>query len=266
MFRLVVFFLTYFKATADWVQTFNEDFHDLSQWEVTHECSTHGGCIHNEEEQVYLKDQVSVRDGMLHITASKHHHYTPHTGPRKYRSGRVKSYHSFSQRHGRFEASVKLPKGQGMWPAVWMMPKNGNCWPTSGEIDIMEYVGKDPDRIHGHYHFGEFCNHHWAQTDPEICGQTGAAHHVGFQTLTNDFHRYAVEWTESYISWSIDGHEYYRLEPSKCKNPARISLPDKPFYFILNLAVGGKWPGSPDHTTNFPQTLQIDFVRAFKWE
>ncbi len=132
----------------------NFDTLDTSFWNVIHNCSTYNNCLHNEETQVYLRDQVGVSNGLLYITATNDPFVVAEseTGSttRAFRSGKIEAA-SFAQAYGKFEARIRLPQGQanGLWPAFWMMPREAICWPMGGEIDVMEWVGKDPDRIFG---------------------------------------------------------------------------------------------------------------------
>ncbi|RHY30606.1 hypothetical protein DYB32_004195 [Aphanomyces invadans] len=154
------------SAVAQWQVTFEDHFDhlDLTKWQVYHECSTHHDCIHNDEKQVYLRDQVYVDNGHLVLEASNVSHYSPASGERHFRSAKLDTATSFSQRFGKFEARIRLPRGAGMWPAFWycsvcgllrshgrcrFMPKGGQCWPMDGEIDIVEYVGQTPQTIYG---------------------------------------------------------------------------------------------------------------------
>ncbi|EQC38697.1 hypothetical protein SDRG_04392 [Saprolegnia diclina VS20] len=241
---------------AGWQVTFEDNFDVLnkSRWTIANECSTEHECAHNKEEQVYLASQVRVEDGNLVVEATRDAYTSPAAGTRQYRSGRLDSSGSFAQQFGRFEARIKLPVGLGMWPAFWLMPRGGRCWPTDGEIDIMEYVGQSPDQIHG------ACNRNF-HDDKAVCGKTGKSKQVD---LDNGFHVYAVEWTPTAISWYFDGQLYYVLDSNQCTDKAPFYIPQKTFYIILNLAVGGTWPGSPSASTVFPQRMLVDYVRVYK--
>ncbi|KDO27785.1 hypothetical protein SPRG_07384 [Saprolegnia parasitica CBS 223.65] len=247
---------------AGWQVTFEDNFNALnkSRWKIANECSTEHGCAHNNEEQVYLASQVRVEDGNLVVEATNQPYTSPAAGTRQFRSGRLDSSGSFAQQFGRFEARIKLPVGRGMWPAFWLMPRGGRCWPTDGEIDIMEYVGQSPDQIHGNYHFGPSCNRNF-HDDKAVCGKAGKSKQVA---LDKDFHVYAVEWTPTSISWFFDGQLYYVLTNAQCTDKAQFFIPQKAFYIILNVAVGGTWPGSPSASTVFPQRMLVDYVRVYK--
>nr|AIG55753.1 secreted protein [Thraustotheca clavata] len=251
------------NISESWQLTFEDDFNslDASRWSMANECSTANGCIHNNEKQVYLRSQVYAENGNLVLEATDNEYTSPgNAGVRKYRSGKVDSAQSFAQQYGRFEARIKLPVGVGMWPAFWLMPRGGRCWPTDGEIDIMEYVGQTPNRVYGNYHFGQKCNGN-LHYDNSVCGETGRSKQVN---LSQDYHVYSVEWTPKSISWFIDGELYYTLDNNLCKKKELFFIPNKPFYIIFNLAVGGDWPGSPNSNTVFPQRMYIDYIRVYQ--
>ncbi|RHX99241.1 hypothetical protein DYB25_001430 [Aphanomyces astaci] len=247
---------------SEWELTFEDHFDrlDLAKWHVHHDCSTHRDCAHNDEKQVYLRDQAYVQNGHLVLEASNLTHVSEASGTRRYRSAKLDTAHSFSQRYGKFEARIQFPRGAGMWPAL--MPKGGRCWPMDGEIDIVEYVGQTPQTIYGNYHFGGACNAN-LHDDPAVCGPTGASQND--DSLSYAFHEYSVVWTPTSIQWFMDGQEFYRLPPkSGCRKPASFFLPSKPFYIILNFAVGGTWPGDPTAATTFPQRMVVDYVKVYQ--
>jgi beta-glucanase (GH16 family) len=169
-----------------------------------------------------------------------------------YTSARLKTQGKFDWTYGHFEARIKIPYGQGMWPAFWMMGSTGGGWPACGEIDIMESLGKEPSIVHGTMHGPGYSG---AQ------GPTASYAMPGPAKLTDDFHVFAVEWETNVIRWYFDGQLY------SSKTPADIGsnntwVFDHPFYFLINNAVGGGWPGNPDATTVFPQKMTIDYVRV----
>ncbi|MBO3739533.1 glycoside hydrolase family 16 protein [Actinoplanes flavus] len=218
-----------------------------------------GGGFGNSELQYYTNSTSNVRQdgqGHLAITARKENpaYYQCWYGTCQYTSGRILTSGKFTQKYGRFEASIKVPKGQGIWPAFWMLGDNlGSVgWPQSGEIDIMENVGKEPNKLYGTIH------------GP---GYSGGASIGGSRTLGaplgDAFHSYAVEWSPNLIVWYLDGAEYFRVTPASLGG--RQWVFDHPFFMILNVAVGGNWPGSPDASTSFPQTMLVDYVRVSAW-
>ncbi len=177
-------------------------------------------------------------------------------GPCQYTSARLVSKGKFEIRYGRFEARVKIPRGQGIWPAFWLLGSNIDSvsWPQCGEIDIMENIGREPSMVHGTIH------------GPGYSGGNGIS---GTYTLPNngvfsdDFHIFAIEWSPNEIRWYVDGVNYKTTTVQDL--PAGTTwVFDHPFFIIMNSAVGGGWPGNPDGTTVFPQTMLIDYVRVYK--
>ncbi|MEU7902871.1 family 16 glycosylhydrolase [Actinoplanes sp. NPDC049118] len=224
---------------------------DASKWKF----DIGGGGWGNNERQYYTNSTSNVsQDGQGHlaITARKENpgNYQCHYGTCQYTSGRILTADKFSQRYGRFEAGIKVPKGQGIWPAFWML--GGNNWPTTGEIDIMENVGKEPNTVYGTVH------------GPGYSGGEGIGgnRNIG-APLSNAFHNYSVEWSPNLIVWFLDGSEYFRVTPASLGGDQWVF--DHAFFMILNVAVGGNWPGYPDASTVFPQTMLVDYVRVSAW-
>ncbi len=216
---------------------------------------TGGGGWGNNELQYYTNSTRNVQhdgQGRLAITARQENpsNLQCHYGTCRYTSGRILTAGKVTQAYGRFEASIKIPRGQGIWPAFWML--GGNDWPNTGEIDIMENVGHITNTVHGTVH------------GP---GYSGGAGIGGSRTigapLGDTFHTYAVDWSPNLIVWYLDGSEYFRITPSGIRGNRWVF--DHPFFMILNVAVGGNWPGNPDGSTSFPQTMLIDYVRVSAW-
>jgi beta-glucanase (GH16 family) len=157
------------------------------------------------------------------------------------------------QMHGRFEARIKVPQGQGIWPAFWMLGADiGQVgWPRSGEIDIMENIGKEPDIVHGTVH------------GPGYSGDKafGAPSRLARDRYADDLHVFAVEWEAGEIRWYRDGIHYHTARPDLVKGEWVF---ERPFFMLLNLAVGGHWPGNPDGTTVLPQRMLVDWVRVYR--
>lgn len=209
--------------------------------------------IWNGEQQLYVDpsfqadgdhplglETTTVRDGVLNITADKAPPATPYGY--RYISGLITSEPSFSQTYGLFEIRAKLPKGKGLWPAVWLLPVSKK-WPP--EIDIMEMLGDRPTRYYTTLHSKASGTHE----------QSHIPAHEGVD-LSADFHTYAVDWGAQEMVFYFDDREV-----------ARAPTPEdmhQPFYVLINLAVGGKWPGNPDDSTVFPATLQVDWVRVWQ--
>jgi len=176
-------------------------------------------------------------------------------GSCQYTSARLLTADRFTQAYGRFESRMKIPRGQGIWPAFWMLGNDiGSVgWPTSGEIDIMENVGFEPSTVHGTLHGPGYSGG----------GGIGAGYSLpGGAPFANDFHTFAVDWAPDSITWSVDGVTYSRKTPADL--PGRWVY-DHPFFMIMNVAVGGFWPGNPDGSTVFPQQLVVDYVRVFAY-
>jgi beta-glucanase (GH16 family) len=172
-------------------------------------------------------------------------------GACRYTSGRVLTAGTFEQKYGHFEARIKIPRGQGIWPAFWLL--GGNNWPAEGEIDVMEVLGHAPDTLYGTAH-GPGYSGADAPTRKKVLPAP----------LSDGFHTYAVNWTPKLIVWYLDGTEYFRLTPADLDG--RSWVYDHPFHLILNVAVGGRWPGAPDASTVFPQTMLVDYVRVKAWD
>ncbi len=225
---------------------------DQSKWRF----DTGGGQNGNNERQYYTDStNNAVHDGQgnLVITARKENpnNYQCYYGRCEYTSARLQTASTFTQTYGRFEARIKIPRGQGIWPAFWMLGNDlGSAgWPNSGEIDIMENVGKEPNTVYGTIH------------GPGYSGAEGitGSRNIG-RPLADDFHTYRVDWEPNSIVWYLDGAEYFRLDPSKLGGDRWVF--DHPFFMILNVAVGGNWPGYPDYSTQFPQQMLVDYVRV----
>ncbi len=205
----------------------------------------------NGESQFYTDRTSNVvqRGGNLVITARQEAYQGF-----QYTSARVITSNKFSQRYGKMEARIKIPRGQGIWPAFWMLGQDFGSvgWPASGEIDIMENVGKEPNVVYGTVH------------GPGYSGGAGitGSRNIG-RPLADDFHTYGIEWSPGLIRWLLDGQEYHRITPATLGG--RQWVFDKPFFLLLNVAVGGAWPGYPDGSTQFPQEMLVDWVRVNAW-
>ncbi|MBG6140303.1 ricin-type beta-trefoil lectin domain protein [Longispora fulva] len=215
---------------------------DTSKWRY----DLGGGGWGNHELQTYTNSTANAaHDGQGHlvITARKE-------ANGGYTSARLLTAGTFSQTYGSFEASIRIPRGQGIWPAFWMLGQ-GAQWPDNGEIDIMENIGREPSTVYGTMH------------GP---GYSGAGGKGGSRTLPNGekladtFHRYGVDWSPNLIVWKLDGQEYFRTTPAAI--PGKTWVFDHPFYLLLNVAVGGDWPGYPDGSSTYPQQMVIDYVRV----
>jgi beta-glucanase (GH16 family) len=190
-------------------------------------------------------------EGHLAITARRENYLG-----REYTSARINTKGLFTQERGRFEARIKLPVGQGIWPAFWLLGANFETvgWPDCGEIDIMEYRGQEPNILHGSLH------------GPGYSGGDAITQHYtlpGAEGFNGDFHVFAVEWEADTLTWFVDSTTYHVVTPSSLPRGGSWVF-DHPFFIILNVAVGGYFVGSPDATTTFPQTMLVDYVRVYR--
>ncbi|MBI1368446.1 MAG: family 16 glycosylhydrolase [Planctomycetes bacterium] len=223
-----------------WKLTFDDEFNgdtlDVTKWTP----ADPWGRERNNELQAYVPEAITLKDGVLHIRADRG--AAKYAGRmRQYTSGMMTTAMKFAQRYGRFEFRFRAPAGRGFWPAIWMLP-NPPSWPP--EIDVMELIGHEPDKVH--------MTHHWHDAEHRLRSDTAEWTGPDFSA---DFHTIAVEWTPTYIAWFIDGVERQR---------STRSIPDTPMFILLNLAVGGDWPGPPDANTKFPSDFQIDYVRVYE--
>jgi beta-glucanase (GH16 family) len=247
-------------ADNGWKLVWSEEFDgpeiDLSKWD--YDIDGHGWG--NNELQYYTKEKRNayIEDGKLIIKALKEEYEgSPYTSAKLVTRGKV------DWTYGRFEIRAKLPQGQGIWPAIWMMPTDLEIhgeWPSCGEIDILELCGHEPNKVHGTLHMG---NPHYYK---------GGDFTLKNGTFADDFHTFTLDWTPTEMRWYIDGQLYYkssewytREEEASEKQPYNAPF-NKPFYLMLNLAVGGNWPGYPNEETVFPQTFEVDYIRIYQPE
>ena len=232
--------------TLVWSDEFDGEAIDLQNWTYDLGASGWG----NAELQNYTSNSENayVSDGHLLIVAKQEGvHYS---------SARLKSIGLQEFEHGRIDVRAILPYGQGIWPAIWMLGANfpTSGWPACGEIDIMELIGSSPSTVHGTLHFGA----DWTQHN--YIGQ-GTSLPLG-QTFADEFHVFSIDWSEEGITWLIDDQPFYSVTSGVTGSQPYPF--DNPFFFILNVAVGGEWPGYPDATTTFPQFMAVDYVRVFQ--
>jgi beta-glucanase (GH16 family) len=206
----------------------------------------------NNELQYYTdrQENVVVEDGMLKITARQESFQGSN-----YTSGRILTKGLFEQSYGRFEARIKLPWGQGLWPAFWMLGDDSDgtvSWPQIGEIDIMENRGNEPTISHGSVHGPGY-------SAGEAISKSYELTNSRFDT---EFHVFGIEWGPDYINYYIDDVLYNQITPDDATGEWVFN--DNPFYIILNVAVGGSFAGSTNASTVFPQTMYVDYVRVYK--
>ncbi|NRB83790.1 MAG: glycoside hydrolase family 16 protein [Winogradskyella sp.] len=210
----------------------------------------------NNELQYYTDrpENVSVENGVLKITARQESFEGS-----GYTSARLITKGLFQQKYGRFEARVKLPTGQGLWPAFWLLgdDSNGDIWPQIGEIDVMEYLGDEPTQIFGTIHGPQYSG-----------GESISKEYVlDADRFDTGFHIFGIEWTPNVINFYVDDKLYQTLKPADVEEETNGEgewvFDDREFYMILNMAVGGNLPGPPNADTMFPQTMYVDYVRVY---
>jgi beta-glucanase (GH16 family) len=211
---------------------------------------TGGGGWGNQELQNYTTSNATVKDGYLTIIAKKE-------GP-DYTSSRIKTQNKKSFKYGRIDIRARLPKGQGLWPALWML---GNSfpdvgWPKCGEIDIMEMIGGSgrEKTTHG--------TPHWYESAATPHASYEGHYDLSSGTFADKFHVFTITWDANKITWYMDDIKFHEIDIT----PANLSEFRESYFFIFNIAVGGQWPGNPDGSTVFPQQMVVDYVRVFQPE
>jgi len=248
-------------AESRWTLVWSDEFNgpdgsrpDAAKWKF----EVGGNGWGNQELQYYTTrpENSFIRGGNLVIQTLQESFTGTDRVTRNYTSARMTTQGLFEQAYGRFEARVKIPRGQGIWPAFWLLGNDfGKVgWPACGEIDIMENIGKEPSTIHGSMH------------GPGYSGDfdfTSVYKLPGGVNFFDDFHVFAIEWEPGTVRFYVDQELYSTFTPSRL--PAgRKWVFDHPFFIVLNVAVGGLWPGLPDSTTVFPQAMLVDYVRVYK--
>jgi uncharacterized protein (TIGR03437 family) len=246
---------------AGWTLTWSDEFNEPNGSGVNPQkwtMETGGGGWGNNELEYYTNrlQNAYLENGSLVIKAINETYTGPDGVRRNYTSARLKTQDKFAQAYGRFEARIKIPFGQGLWPAFWMLgsdiPQIG--WPRCGEIDIMENIGKEPSTVHGTIH------------GPGYSGSAGigAAYTLlNGERFADTYHIYAIEWQPELIRWYVDGTLYKTVTRNDLPGGATWVF-NHPFFVLLNVAVGGSWPGNPEAGTVFPQTMLVDYVRVYQ--
>ncbi|HSC45057.1 MAG TPA: glycoside hydrolase family 16 protein [Candidatus Acidoferrum sp.] len=249
------------SGSSRWSLTWSDEFNtpnnstpDPAKW--TYDLG--GAGWGNQELETYTSrpQNSQIHNGNLVITARKEDFTGADGIPRNYTSARLKTQYRFSQAYGRFEARIKIPRGQGIWPAFWLLGDDIDRvdWPQCGEIDIMENIGREPTLNNGSLHASTF-------TGPTSDATKTIPLSDG-RALADDFHIYAIEWEHDVVRFYLDDNNYATFLKSDWR-PAGQWTFDHPFFILLNVAVGGAWPGSPDSTTQFPQEMLVDYVRVY---
>jgi beta-glucanase (GH16 family) len=214
-----------------------------------------GGGWGNNELETYTNRRTNswIEGGKLIIAARSETFTGSDNIQRNYTSARLKTQGKAAWTLGRMEARIKLPRGQGIWPAFWMLGTNITSagWPTCGEIDILENIGREPYIVHGTVHGPDYSG-----------GNAIGGGLTNAVPVADDFHLYAIEWEAARIRWFMDNRLYFTVTPANLPGGAQWVF-DHPHFFILNVAVGGAWPGNPNGSTVFPQKMEVDYVRVY---
>ncbi len=247
------------RAGTNGQPTWSDEFDsiDFNNWSF----EVGGGGWGNYELQYYTNGQnASIQydsqagSNVLVIEARRQGGFNCWYGACTYTSTRMISKGKKSFRYGRIEARIKLPQTQGIWPAFWMLGNNFDSvgWPHSGEIDIMEHVGFEPNLTHGSLH------------GPGYSGATPLTGTADLgQIVSANYHVFAIDWNASGITWFVDGRQFYHVSRAQVEQYGPWVY-DQPFWLLLNVAVGGTWPGSPDGSSTFPQRMYVDYVRVYQ--
>lgn len=239
-------------ARDGWVLTWSDEFDGDAIRRTDWTFDLGGGGWGNGEAQVYtdLPANARLQDGLLIIEAHKE---ANDQGGFQFTSARLKTQGLKTFQYGRIEARLKVPAGAGFWPAFWMLGANFDTvgWPDCGEIDIMEFIGRDPNVVMGTLHGPGYSG---------ALGLSGRSLHDA--PVSDGFHTYAVEWSRDQISWFFDDVEYHTLTRSDVGEDRWVF--DKPFFLILNLAVGGTLGGFISPETAFPSAVYVDYVRVYQ--
>lgn len=239
---------------AGWQLVWSDEFSqadgtspDASQWGF----DIGGGGWGNGELEYYTSrtNNARIENGRLVIEAKAENY-----NGSSYTSARLLTKHKWAWIYGRMEARIQIPRTQGLWPAFWMLGTNIDSagWPTCGEIDIMECIGKEPKKVYGTIH------------GPGYSGGNGVGgSYASVPDVADDFHIFAVEWNTNVIRWYFDGINYFTATPASIGG--NIWVFDHEHFILLNMAVGGGWPGYPDGTTILPQKMLVDYVRVYTY-
>ena len=239
---------SYDGMSLTWADEFDGEAINPANW--TYDLGSGNGGWGNNELQSYSNSSNNsfVGDGKLFILAEK-------VGENAYASARLKSLGLKEFQYGRIDVRAMLPKGQGVWPAIWMLGANypDVGWPACGEIDIMELLGHLPGTVHG--------TAHWGADWPSWTHQ-GATSSIYPEHFDEEFHLFSIEWEQDQINFLRDDQVYFTITPSMMQGQPYPF--NNPFFFILNVAVGGNWPGNPDESSEFPVFMAVDYVRVYQ--
>lgn len=248
------------KAATGWTLIWSDEFNqpdgsspDSSKWVF----ETGGDGWGNNELETYTSrtNNARIEGGKLVIEARQENYTNTDGITRSFTSSRLKTQGKFSWTYVRVEARIKIPRGQGIWPAIWMLGTNINSapWPNCGEIDIMENIGAEPSTVHGTIHGPGYSGEN---------GIGGPSTLPGGAVVADDFHLFAMEWETNRIAWYMDNQLYFAATPAILPGGSQWVF-TRPQFLLLNLAVGGNWPGNPNGSTTFPQRMTVDYVRVY---
>jgi beta-glucanase (GH16 family) len=239
-------------ARPGWRLVWHDEFDTAVGPDWVYEVGTGTNGWGNNEDEYYTsrRENVRVEQGMLVVEARRERYEA-----KEFTSARLKTEGRKAFRYGRVEARMQIPRGEGVWPAFWMLGADIHTahWPQAGEIDIMENIGREPNQVHATVH------------GPGYSGGkgVGAAYTLPSGAVADAFHVYAVEWEPEKLSFSIDGTVYKVITPADVTG-AWVFNHD--FFILLNLAIGGNWPGPANKDTKFPAIMRVDYVRVYERE
>lgn len=241
---------SYAGYSLAWADEFNGNSIDQSAWSF----QNGDGCPNlcgwgNNELEYYRPENLFFQDGKMVIEAKKENF-----GGKSYTSSKILTEGKKTFKFGRIDIRAKLPRGKGIWPALWLLPQSSvfGGWPRSGEIDLMEYLGHETNKVYGTLHFGPGPG----------SAQVNKSHTLPSGTFADEFHVFSIEWKQDQIKWLVDGTVFGTA--NKTDFGSNNYPFNEQFFLIFNLAVGGNWPGAPDANTTFPQYFIIDYVRVYQ--
>ena len=241
--------LSYPGKSLVWSEEFDQSTLDMNSWNYET-----GGYWFNNELQYYRGGtaNTALQNGKLVITAKKETYQN-----REHTSARLTTEGKVEYKYGRIDVRGKLPKGQGIWPAIWLLGNDLSSvgWPACGELDMVELLGHTPQTVHGSINYGPQGNS-WAYTKTTSYTLPG-------EDFSDKYHVFSILWEENSIKYYVDDNLYTTYTPNNIVSGQSWRF-NHPFFFILNVAVGGDWPGNPDQTTAFPQQMLIDYIRVFQ--
>lgn len=237
---------SYQNLTLVWADEFEGTSLNDKYW--NYEIGNNNGWGNNELEY-YKKENTTVKDGYLTIEARQENN-----GASTYTSSRLTTQDKFNVKYGRVDIRALLPKGQGIWPALWMLGKNIRqvSWPKCGEIDIMELIGGtgNDNTVYGTAHWDNNNSH----------AQYGGNTKLAAGVFNDEFHVFSIVWDARKIVWYVDDKQFHIIDTT----PAGLSEFQEEYFLLVNLAVGGDWPGKPNSATVFPQQMKVDYIRVFQ--